>query len=169
MEKASELDNLVEHIVRNNGDGLRGIILKYASVNNRQDLRQEIFRSLWHRVGKRDHETQPASWRRRIAANATSTLRGRMDRRRYEAQMNERIQFYVEQKAHPASKEGSLNKNDLLFDFSASLNESDHLVCLIYLDGLSYKQISEITDISQMHIAVKIQWVESVLALILRP
>ena len=43
-----------------------------------------------------------------------------------------------------------------MHDFAISLNESDRLLFLMYLHDLTYQRISEITGLSRMHIAVKI-------------
>jgi len=59
----------------------------------------------------------------------------------------------VEQEIDASEQE----KFQYLKECIATLNESDTSILVLYLDELSYKEIAEITGLSENHIAVKMK------------
>jgi len=168
LDKPSELENLFWHIFQTNAARLRRIAMKYAPVDDVQDLYQEILLQLWRSLGKYEGRAQPDTWAYRVALNTARSFRRRASRRRDDCRINEPIEFYSTWEDRAAYNEIPRSPSKILQDFAVSLNESDRLLFLMYLHDLTYQRISEITGLNRTHIAVKISRIKRVFIKYLR-
>ena len=156
MDKQSELENLFWHILGKNDLRLRKIARKYAAADDFQDLYQEILLQLWRSLGKYEGRAQPDTWAYKVALNTARSFRRSLHRRLDDCRVNEPIEFYSALEDCLSYAEIPRSPSEIMHDFAVSLNESDRLLFLMYLHDLTYQRISEITGLSRMHIAVKI-------------
>ena len=151
-----QLENLFWHILQTNDLRLRKIARKYAAADDFQDLYQEILLQLWRSLGKYEGRAQPDTWAYKVALNTARSFRRSLHRRLDDCRVNEPIEFYSALEDSLSCAEIPRSPSEIMHDFALSLNESDRLLFLMYLHDLTYQRISEITGLSRMHIAVKI-------------
>jgi RNA polymerase sigma-70 factor, ECF subfamily len=162
MDGRSKLENLFSHLFRTYDARLRRIAKKFAAADDVEDLYQEILLQLWRSLDSYQGRARPDTWAYKVAINTARSFRRKALRRRDDCRISEPIEFYSEQEEHSAGKEMSRNPADVLRDFAVSLNEPDRLLFLMYLRDLTYQRISEITGLTRVHIAVKINRIKRV-------
>ncbi len=124
--------------------------------DSREDLAQEIMFQLWRSFGKFDGRCRFSTWMYRIALNvAISFYRSESTRTRHVCADEERLlQAAVEPERQPEEVR-------LLYEFIAELDPLNRALILLYLDGNSYQEISEILGISDTNVATKISRLKS--------
>lgn len=139
-------------------DGHKEIIYKIANsyckvVSDRDDLIQEIIIQLWLSLDKYDNQFKLSTWLYRIALN-TSISFYRKNKNRREKTVG--LSFIIEKSI--IDDDQSLEHNDfvLLQQYIRELKEIDKALMLLYLDGLSYKEIAEVINISPTNVSTKI-------------
>jgi RNA polymerase sigma factor (sigma-70 family) len=146
MEDAKEKEFL-EDIVAN-----QGIIIKicriYRSANaDREDLSQEIIYNAWRSYPNFKGKSKFSTWLYRVAINTA-------------LHQNRKKKAYRE-----SEKTGMLNhemgeeKNeqiDLLYRAIGQLKEMEKSILLLYLEEISYKEMAEITGLTETNIGVKL-------------
>ncbi|UZJ63907.1 RNA polymerase sigma factor [Sphingobacterium sp. KU25419] len=135
----------------------KGIVLKVARVychdeSDRQDLVQEIMIQIWQSLHRYDSQYKISTWLYRISLNvAISFYRRNAARRARHIQLNEEsTQIAV---TDHFSVEQQLN---LLDQFISKLKEIDKALMMLYLEGKSHAEISEIMGVSVSNVGTKI-------------
>lgn len=142
----------------------KGIIYKIANAycsdeDNRKDLVQEITIQLWKSFDKYNESFKYSTWVYRIALNtAISFYRKENRRKQISASLSNNIIEVTDEPAKPP--DAALQ---LLNNFIAALREMDKALMLLYLEEKSYKEIAEITGISQTNVATKISRIKLLL------
>jgi RNA polymerase sigma-70 factor, ECF subfamily len=150
-----QLENLFWHILQTNDVRFRRIARKYAAADDTQDLYQEILLQLWRSLGKYEGRARPDTWAYKVALNTARSFRRRGLRRLDESLVNEPMEFWGFE-GRTTYTGIPRSPSWILQEFADSLSDSDCMLFLMYLQDLSYQRISEITGLSRMHIAVKI-------------
>jgi RNA polymerase sigma-70 factor, ECF subfamily len=156
MDKQSELEKLFWLILRTNDLRLRKIAKRYAAADDCQDLYQEILLQLWRSLEKFEGRARPKTWAYRVAINIARSFRRSLHRRLDDCRVSDPIEYYSAWEDCLAQTAIPRSPSEILQHFAVSLNESDRLLFLMYLHDFSYQRMSEITGLSRMHIAVKI-------------
>ena len=136
-----------------------GIIAKvtrsYAhSVPEAEDLRQEILLQLWTSMPSFRQESSPSTWIYRVCLNtAMSWLRGD-GRRRRRIEPRADLSEMPEPSASPADAAGSKDLLDQLYGAIHAMPEFDRALVLLTLDGFPYRDIADITGITENHVGV---------------
>jgi len=158
MGRQCELEDLFWRIIKGSDARLRLIARRYASSVDSQDLYQEILLQLWRSVGKYEGKSQPDTWAYRVALNTAQTFRRRLLRHTDKSEVGEPLEEYYKQEPNrPVSRTGVVrSQSKLLEEFANSLSQFDQALLLMYLNKLTYQEISEITGLSRLHIAVKV-------------
>jgi RNA polymerase sigma factor (sigma-70 family) len=136
-------DQLVNHL---------GILHKICRTykkdpDDRDDLFQEIIYNAWKSYPKFERRSKFSTWLYRVALN-TALYQNRKDR------------FFGKtidvQLVHNLAVEVNDDNTDLLWLAINKLDELEKSIVVLYLDELPYKEISEITGLSENNIAVKL-------------
>ncbi|GMU91015.1 MAG: RNA polymerase ECF-type sigma factor [Candidatus Hydrogenedentota bacterium] len=120
-----------------------------------QDLAQEILLQAWQSLAKFEHKANAATWFYRVALNTAMNWH-RKDRPRrlsqqplLEAHLAEEVPNSAEQIQHRDTVEQ-------LYKAIQHLPKADAALVLLYLDGLSYREMAEVLGISDGNVGVKL-------------
>lgn len=130
----------------------RGILFKiiraYAfNPHDQDDLFQEISLQLWRSIPDFRGEAKASTWIYRVALYA-ATVWVRQEKKRPKTQP---LTYALTMKA--TDEDGRVN---WLYEQIGQLEPIDRSVCLLMLDGFSYKEIASLLGISQSNVGVKI-------------
>ena len=117
----------------------------------RDDLAQEIVYHLWKSYQVYNPNLKFSTWMYRIALNVAISFYRKEKKSKPHIAITEHLVLF-ESPADPETE----NNLYLLLQFIHQLKEIDKSVMLLYLDDKSYKEISEITGISESNVATKI-------------
>lgn len=143
----------------------KGIIYKVSNAycrdpEDRKDLVQEIILQLWKSFDKYDHQYQHSTWIYRIALNvAISLYRKETTRKTFLNPISEGIVNRVDLTENKQTEEGI----QFLHQFISELKELDKALMLLFLEGKSHKEISEIMGITETNISTKIGRIKTIL------
>lgn len=136
----------------------KGIIYKISKAysqdsESQKDLSQEIVLQLWRAFDRYDPQYKLSTWIYRIALNVSiSNLRLGNRRISNSIPLDQQV-FNIEAEKFDSEKEAQLQ---LLEQFIQELKELDRALMLLYLDGKSHHEISQILGISNSNVATKI-------------
>lgn len=133
----------------------RGILFKiiraYAfNPNDQDDLFQEISLQLWKSISDFRGESKPSTWMYRVALY-TATVWVRKEKKRPPTQPLTDVERTLIVTNHPRDE-----RSDWLYEQISQLEPIDRSVCLLLLDGFSYKEMAEMLGISESNIGVKV-------------
>jgi len=162
---ASEKEKKFSIVFKENKD--RIFRLCYASLNNKDevdDLFQEVMINIWRSLESFRNESKISTWIYRITVNTALLFN-----KRFKAKSSRFMNFEpnVLDENHP--HEDSFIKTfdeDLknLHKAISQLKKQDRLIIGLFLEDMSYEEISEIVGINTNYVGVKINRIKSVLA-----
>ena len=126
--------------------------LCYAYLNSAsesEDLFQEIMTNVWNALPKFRGDAQPGTWLYRIAVNTAL-----MHRRKLRP-----TEELVDVPDRAIGAQQSLEQQERLAELYraiATLGDQDRLIVTLLLEGMSYREIAEITGITVNYVGVKI-------------
>lgn len=128
------------------------VVRAYAvTVMDQDDLLQEILIQVWHSIPTFRQQSSATTWIYRIALN-TAIKWSTNERKHTDAR--EPID-----NVQPILQAGTVQPDERitwLYEEIHQLNEVDRSICLLFLDGFSYKEMAMILGISESNIGVKI-------------
>lgn len=138
-----------------------GAIFKVARAYTRtaedcQDLAQEILLQAWLSLSGFAGRARPATWFYRVALNtALSWKRNENRRQQRQVPLVELDEFCS---AEPESSAAVADRELVLKLYAAihQLPKSEVALVLLYLEGLSYRQMAEVLGISESNVGVKL-------------
>lgn len=135
----------------------RGLLFKvvkaYAfTVEDQNDLFQEIALQVWRSVPNFRGESAVTTWLYRISLNASLKWRSMENRHMNGRNRIEHAQNILQENQQTTPDE----RLSWLYEEIATLNEVDRSVCLLLLEDFNYKEMAEILGISENNVAVKI-------------
>ena len=135
----------------------KGILFTVArtycqNVEDRQDLIQEIRIRIWQSLDKYNKEYKISTWLYRVSINTAISFY-RKDRKRQ--QVSTGLNSHIQQSDETYDKEKE-NKLNLLEQFIYQLNEFDKAIILLFLEGKSHEDISNVLGISKSNVGTKI-------------
>ena len=135
----------------------KGLIYKIAdaysrSYEDQEDLVQEIILQLWSSFGNYDPKFKITTWIYRIALNVSIThYRKDVVRKKYTIPMTEQfIERSYTEKDNQADDIRQLKK------LIQELDEMNRALMILYLDGNSHQEISNVLNISVSNVGTKI-------------
>jgi len=121
------------------------------SVDDREDLAQEITLQLWRSFGRYDQRERFSTWMYRIALNvAISFVRRETVRNRH---LSPDLGHLIETIEDPAQRSDELR---WIYDFIGRQEPLNRALLLLYLDGHAYDEIAKVLGISETNVATKI-------------
>lgn len=135
----------------------QGILFKVARTycqknEDRQDLIQEIRIQIWQSLDKYNSDYKISTWLYRVSINTAISLY-RKDKIRQQASIKLEDKLQQPNEIYDKDKENKLN---LLEQFINELNEFDKAIMLLYLEGKSHEDISNVLGLSKSNIGTKI-------------
>jgi RNA polymerase sigma-70 factor, ECF subfamily len=134
-----------------------GIIIKIAraytkSSPDKEDLINDITLELWKSFGKFRGDSKISTWIYRVALNTSMNYKRKREKDRL---------FFIDDIKHIDSPSWLIEQNDsspsdILYQCIDELNELNKAIILLYLDGNSHNDISEITGVSKTNVGTRI-------------
>ncbi len=133
----------------------KGILFKivraYAfNPHDQDDLFQEIALQLWRSIPEYRGDARPSTWIYRVALYSAAAW-ARKEKRRPATLPLADVEHTLQATNHPRDE-----RLDWLYAQIAQLDPIDRSVCLLLLDGFSYKEMSALLGISESNVGVKI-------------
>ncbi len=133
----------------------KGIVFKiiraYAfNPNDQDDLFQEISLQLWQSIPEFRGEAKSSTWIYRVALYA-ATVWVRKEKKRLLTQPLTDIEHVLTVATQPRN-----DRSDWLYEQIGQLEPIDRSVCLLLLDGFSYKEMADMLGISESNVGVKV-------------
>lgn len=144
-------ERLFDEIVAENQRRIWSIARSYARADEQKDLCQEILLQMWKGLDGFEGRSAHSTWVYRVALNTAITYRRKNGRRIVTSgrQVSESCADF------PAPSNPG-NEILILEEFLRSLGEIDRAVFLLYLEDLSYRDISEVTGLTEGYVGVRI-------------
>lgn len=138
----------------------RGIFVKiaraYASEpEDQRDLLQEMQLQVWRSLGSFRGQAQPSTWIYRVCLN--TALAWCRAERRQPSSSADAPELPTEIPSDEGRPGHSHEKAELLLQLYAAIRQlapAERSLVLLLLDGLSYREISEITGLTENHVGV---------------
>lgn len=144
-----------EEVLKSNKEKIYRICRIYAvSPIEPQDLFQEVIYHIWQAIPSFKGNSTMNTWVYRIALNVCMRSKLKLEKSSSKTVRFDAIRY---KESEDSSNAESDEKYRLLKQCISTLNESDTSIILLYLEELSYKQIAEITGLTENHIAVKMK------------
>jgi RNA polymerase sigma factor (sigma-70 family) len=132
------------------------------SPEDREDLFQEIVLQLWKSFPKFEGKSKQSTWIYRIALNtAMASYRKRSIVLSFTEQLPEKEDSSIDYE--------NREREQQLFITLKKLNEADRALIALYFEDFDYREMAEITGLSENHIAVKMGRIRSRLKKTLNP
>jgi len=137
----------------------RGIMARVASSfapggADRCDLEQEIMLQVWGSAESFGGQSKASTWIYRVALNTALMWSRGLGRRRRRIDPGASVDAVPEGAAGPAESAAKVDLLEVLYEGIRALPDTDRAVILLSLDGLSYREMSEITGLTENHIGV---------------
>lgn len=134
-------------------DALWRIARAYAGSDGEEDdLHQEILTQAWRSLPSFRGNSAVGTWLYRVALNTALTWR-----RRTRKHTAGRITLDATRGGERSvSRESPRSEAAILADFLSSLGGPDHSVLLLYMEGLSYQDIADVTGLSVSAVGVRL-------------
>jgi RNA polymerase sigma-70 factor (ECF subfamily) len=151
MPHAAETHQRFLEIVEPNRRRLQGLARSFAAGADRDDLYQEMLLQIWRSLDGFAGRSNPDTWVYRVALNTAISHRRRSSVRERHASTTE-----IEPDHVPGASAGGRDELHILEEFMAGLNEIDRSLFALYLEDLSYRELAEVTGLSESHVGVRI-------------
>jgi len=134
-----------------------GIIIKIArayskTLHDKEDLINDITLELWKSYGRFKGDSKISTWIYRIALNTSMNYKRKREKDRLffldDLKQIENLSWLIE----PPDSSNS----EILYQCIDELNQLNKAIILLYLDGNSHDEISEITGISKTNVGTRI-------------
>ncbi|MFY0592813.1 RNA polymerase sigma factor [Roseivirga sp.] len=133
----------------------KGILFKVVraygvNLEDQEDLFQEIAVQVWRSVPKFRNDCAVSTWMYRIALN--NAIKWSSKERKHQEGREDIA------KAHILTEQSEFKDERLgwLYEQIARLDNVDRSLCLLMLDGFSYKEMAKIVGISESYVGVRI-------------
>jgi RNA polymerase sigma-70 factor (ECF subfamily) len=146
MTKAEFLDHTLPH---------QGIIFKVVNIyadnkEDKEDLLQEIWLQLWLSFPRFRFQSKVSTWMYQVALNTALTY-SRKSTTRNKHLLNVAAATFAD------DDESVLHEQErLLWEMIRSLPKAEKALILLYIEGVSYREIAEITGDSENNVGVKL-------------
>ena len=134
-----------------------GIVLKISraytkTVNDKEDLVNDITLELWKSFGNFKGDSKISTWIYRVAINTSLNFNRK--------KKNERLFFQQDLKQYEdlnwITETLDISQSDILYQCIDELDQLNKAIILLYLDCNSYEEISAITGISKTNVGTRI-------------
>ena len=150
-----------EQLLDNNKGKIYRICKIYAvSPLEPQDLFQEVIYAIWKSIPTFKGNTSIDTWIYRITLNVCLRSKQKSDKKYYKTVQLDSIQFVP---VEITNENNQQEKYNALTSCISKLNKENKSIIILYLEELKYKEIAEITGLTENHIAVKMKRIKKIL------
>jgi RNA polymerase sigma-70 factor (ECF subfamily) len=147
----------------------RGIVVKVTrsfapSPADAADLQQELLLQLWLSLPGFSGQAKASTWIYRVCLNTALTWRRGTTRRESRLDGGADVARLAADTLSPAERAGDQELLEKLYAAIQALRETDRALVLLQLDGLAYREIAEITGLTENHVGVALTRVRQRLA-----
>jgi RNA polymerase sigma-70 factor (ECF subfamily) len=151
----------------------RGIVVKvtrsFASTPaDAADLQQELLLQLWISLPSYAGQAKPSTWIYRVCLNTALTWRRGTVRRENRIEPGADVAHVAADAAAPADRAGERDLLGQLYAAIHALPAFDRALVLLSLDGLPYREIAEVTGLTENHVGVALTRARQRLAALLK-
>jgi RNA polymerase sigma-70 factor (ECF subfamily) len=125
-----------------------------VSQADASDLHHEMRLQLWHSTSAFKGTAKASTWVYRVCLNTAMTWRRSLVRRQQKINVTTDVDVLATEDASPAESMGERELIDRLYASILQMAEFDRALVLLSLDGLSYREMAEITGLTENHIGV---------------
>jgi RNA polymerase sigma-70 factor, ECF subfamily len=151
-QKSVFTDWLGEH-----GSSVMKVARAYTLTNEEcQDLAQEILLQAWQSLPKFEQKASPATWFYRVALHTAMNWHRKDKHRRSRQQPFVEVQALATETIDSAQQAQHRDTVEQLYKAIHQLAKTDAALVLLYLDELSYREMSEVLGISESNVGVKL-------------
>jgi RNA polymerase sigma-70 factor, ECF subfamily len=141
-----------------------GIPVKVArsfafNPEDQRDLRQQMYLQIWRSMGSFSAQAKASTWIYRVCLNTAMTWRRSEKRRRLFLESINSIDLWPNE-----SDTANDPRLEALYSAIRQLRPADRALILLYLEERSYREIAEITGLSESNTGVRLQRVKRELA-----
>jgi RNA polymerase sigma factor (sigma-70 family) len=151
-----ELQNtFLKALEQNQGKLLRVCSVYATDAEDKKDLFQEALINIWQAMHSFENKSSLSTWMFRVTLNVCLRLQSKQERRRNHFRKVDGITI-----ENIPFEEASSEDHESLIKLRTcikKLNDADRAVITLYLEELPYKEISEITGLTENHVAVMIK------------
>lgn len=136
-----------------------GILVKvgraYAvTAADQADLQQELRLQLWLSLRSYSGQAKVSTWIYRVCLNTAMTWRRSTVRREARVEIGVELEQHGDGAASPAQQADEREMLEQLYAAIHALPDADRALILLMLDGLAYREIAEITGLTENHVGV---------------
>ncbi len=140
-------------LLQSHDAAMRRIAGVYAGTDGEEDdLYQEILTQVWRSLPSFRGNSTAGTWLYRVALNTALTWRRKATKRSSWRAAREPLADEVP----AASQDSQRSQAAILTDFLSTLREPDRSVLLLYMEGLSYQEIADVTGLSVSAVGVRL-------------
>jgi RNA polymerase sigma-70 factor, ECF subfamily len=155
MPLPAEHDALFRDWVNAHGGIVAKIVRAYsATPADAADLRQEILYQLWLSVRSFGGNAKPSTWIYRVCLNTAMTWRRGLTRRERRLDRDVSPVAMAASDRSPADAASERDLLDRLYAAIHALPPFDRALVLLSLDGVAYRDIADVTGLTENHVGV---------------
>ncbi|HET6879625.1 MAG TPA: RNA polymerase sigma factor [Pirellulales bacterium] len=121
-----------------------------------QDLAQEILLQAWRSLPNFEGKANAMTWFYRVALHTAMNWHRKDKRRRSRQQPLLEVQALAPEETDSAAQAQQRETVEQLYKAIHQLPKADTALVLLYLDGLSYREMAEVLGISESNVGVKL-------------
>jgi RNA polymerase sigma-70 factor (ECF subfamily) len=148
VDPSSSREETFASLLAANRRRLQAIARSYARGEAEQDLLQEILLQIWRSLDGFVGRSSLDTWAYRVALNTAIAWRRKA---RTEPRQNRSAADYESARAF-----GPRDELVILDEFVSGLGPAEKALFVLYLEDLTYRQIAEVTGLSESHVGVKL-------------
>lgn len=152
----SSLESAFVKALEQNQQKLLRICSVYAeNSDDKKDLFQEALINIWQSMPSFQAKSSVSTWMFRITLNVCMRLQTKHAKEKDRFRKLDSVTFenITAEEGHDEEYEKLIKLRNCI----KKLNDADKAITTLFLEGLSYKEISEITGLTENHVAVKLK------------
>jgi RNA polymerase sigma-70 factor (ECF subfamily) len=149
VRPSSSREETFASLLAANRKRLQAIARSYAWGGAEQDLFQEILLQLWRSLDRFEGRSSLDTWAYRVALNTAIVWRRKAGTEPRERRGTDDVEPL-------AATAGPRDELAILDEFVSGLGAADKALFVLYLEDLTYRQIAEVTGLSESHVGVKL-------------
>ncbi|MEX0315428.1 MAG: RNA polymerase sigma factor [Allomuricauda sp.] len=154
------LENTFLELLQHSKEKIFRICVSYTKdTDEAKDLFQEVLVNIWKSLPNFKGDSALTTWVYRITLNVS--LRYKTKLLKEKSKLSRATSVTIEPVDHPSQEDSNEKKLALLRACVRGLNEVDKAVVTLYLEELSYKEISKITGLKENTVAVRIKRIKN--------
>lgn len=151
-----DLKYLFSKIIEDNKQRIMRICRAYShNREDQKDLFQEVAMNIWKSLPSFRHEARLDTWVYRVCLNVCMQYAMKLNKAKWVRVNLEGIEIF-DDSADLHNNIENVEKTKTLHECISNLHDAEKSLVLLFLEDLSYKTISEVTGITENHVAVKL-------------